>query len=69
LWWLALQNDVSVGNAWTASELSHIHQYKITALPVIKPMNYEKRVRVCNWFVSHVHDTSWFWADIFHRWG
>jgi hypothetical protein len=34
----------------------HIHPYKITVVPEIKPVHYEKRVKFCNWFISHVHD-------------
>jgi hypothetical protein len=51
----ARQSGVSVCSAWTATELLHIHLYKITVLE-IKPVDYEKRVRFCNWFISHVHD-------------
>jgi hypothetical protein len=25
-------------------------------VPEIKPADYEKGVRFCNWFISHVHD-------------
>jgi hypothetical protein len=39
---LAQQSGVSVGSAWTA------RPYKITVVPEIKPMDYEKRVRFCN---------------------
>jgi hypothetical protein len=45
-----------VGSAWTATELLHIRAYKITVVPEIKPVDYEKRVRFCNWFTNHVHD-------------
>jgi hypothetical protein len=45
---LALQSGVSVCSAWTANKLLHIQQYKITVLPEIKPVDYEKRVRLCN---------------------
>jgi hypothetical protein len=34
----------------------HIRLYKITVVPEIIPMNYEKRVRCCNWVINHVHD-------------
>jgi hypothetical protein len=34
----------------------HIRPYKITAVPEIKPMDYEKRVSFCTWFINHVHD-------------
>jgi hypothetical protein len=34
----------------------HIHPNKITAVPEIKPVDYEKRIRFCNWFLNHVHD-------------
>jgi hypothetical protein len=50
---LVLQSGVSVDSAWTATRLLHIHLHKIAE---IKPMDYEKRVRFCNWFISHVHD-------------
>jgi hypothetical protein len=28
----------------------------MTVVPKIKPVDYEKRVRFCNWFINHVHD-------------
>jgi hypothetical protein len=28
----------------------------MTVVPEIKPVDYGKRVRFCNWFISHVHD-------------
>jgi hypothetical protein len=56
LWQLAQQSGVSVGSAWTATKLLHIHPCKITVVPEIKPVHYEKRVMFCNWFISHVHD-------------
>jgi hypothetical protein len=28
----------------------------MTVVPEIEPVDYEKRVRFCNWFISHVHD-------------
>jgi hypothetical protein len=34
----------------------HIHPYKITVVPEIKPVDYERRVMFCNWFNSHVQD-------------
>jgi hypothetical protein len=34
----------------------HIRLYKITVTPEIKPVDYEKGVRFCNWFINHVHD-------------
>jgi hypothetical protein len=34
----------------------HIRPYKITVVPDIKPVDYEERVRFCNWFINHVHD-------------
>jgi hypothetical protein len=34
----------------------HFRPYKITVVPEIKPVDYEKRVRFCYWFVNHVHD-------------
>jgi hypothetical protein len=42
---LAQQSGVSVGSAWTATELLHIRQYKFT-LPEIKPVDYEKKSEV-----------------------
>jgi hypothetical protein len=39
---LALQSIVSVGSEWTATKLLHIHPYKITVVPEIKPVVYEK---------------------------
>jgi hypothetical protein len=45
---LALQSGVSVGSAFTATELLHIRLYKITVVPQIKP------VRFCNWSINHV---------------
>jgi hypothetical protein len=53
---LALQSGVSVGSVWKATKLLDIRPYKITAVPEIKPMDYEKRVRFCNWFINHLHD-------------
>jgi hypothetical protein len=40
---LALQRDVSVGCARTGTKLLHIRPYKITVVPEIKPMDYEKK--------------------------
>jgi hypothetical protein len=56
LWRLAQQSSISIGCVWTATKLLHIHPYKITVVPEIEPMDYEKRVRLCNWFINHVHD-------------
>jgi hypothetical protein len=56
LWRLALQSGVSVGSAWIATKLLHIRPYKITVVPEIKPVCYEKRVMFCNCFIIHVHD-------------
>jgi hypothetical protein len=55
---LAQQSAVSVGSVWTATKLLHIHPYKITIVPEIKPVDYEKRVRFCNWFINHMNDLS-----------
>jgi hypothetical protein len=30
--------------------------YKITIVPEITLVDYEKRMRFCNWCISHVHD-------------
>jgi hypothetical protein len=53
---LALHSGVSVGSAWTATKLLHIRPFKITIAPEIEPVYYGTRVRLCNWFISHVHD-------------
>jgi hypothetical protein len=53
---LARQNGISVSSAWTETKLLHILRYKITVVPEIKPVDYEKRVRVCNWFINQVLD-------------
>jgi hypothetical protein len=42
MWRLAQQSGVSVGSAWTATKLLHIHPYKITVDPDIKPTVYKK---------------------------
>jgi hypothetical protein len=42
--WLKLQSGVPVGSAWTAT--MHIHPYKITAVPEIKRINYEKKSKI-----------------------
>jgi hypothetical protein len=34
----------------------HIHPHKITVVPEIKPVDYEKRFWFLNWFINHVHD-------------
>jgi hypothetical protein len=34
----------------------HICPYKITVVPEIKPVDYEKRAKFCNWFVSYMLD-------------
>jgi hypothetical protein len=34
----------------------HIRPYKITVVPEIKHVDYEKEVRFCNWCISHMHD-------------
>jgi hypothetical protein len=39
-----LARQCSVCRAWTATKLSHIRPYKITVVPEIKPLDYEKRV-------------------------
>jgi hypothetical protein len=50
---LAQQSGVSVGSAWTATQLLHIRPYNSTVVPGIKPVNYEKER--C-FVISHVHD-------------
>jgi hypothetical protein len=40
---LALQSGVTVGSAWTAIKLLHIRPYKITVVPEIKPVGFEKK--------------------------
>jgi hypothetical protein len=47
---------VSPGSVWPATKLLHIRLDKITIAPEIKIMDYEKRLRFCNWFINHVHD-------------
>jgi hypothetical protein len=49
------QSGASVGSAWTTNKLLHIRPYKITIVLHIKPMDYGKRVRISNWFVSANH--------------
>jgi hypothetical protein len=39
---LAQKSGVSVGSACKATELLHIHPYKITVVPEIKPVNNEE---------------------------
>jgi hypothetical protein len=41
---LALQSVVPVGSAWTATKLLYICKYKVTVVPDIEPVEYEKRV-------------------------
>jgi hypothetical protein len=43
---LAVQSGGSEGNAWTATKLLHIRQYKITVARDSKPVDYEKSVRL-----------------------
>jgi hypothetical protein len=38
-------SGVSVSSAWTATKLLHIRQHKITVVPEINSVYYEKRVR------------------------
>jgi hypothetical protein len=52
---LAQQSGVSVGSAWKATKLLY-SPYKCTAVPEIKLVVFEKRVRFCNWVINHVHD-------------
>jgi hypothetical protein len=52
---ISTRGGVSVGSAWTAIELLLVRPFKITVVPEIKPVDYEKRVWFCNWFLSHVH--------------
>jgi hypothetical protein len=40
------QSGVSVGSAWIAIKLLHIHPYKITVVPEIKPVDYERKSEV-----------------------
>jgi hypothetical protein len=53
---LALQSNASVGSEWTATEVLHVRPHKITVVPEIELVNNEKKVRLCNWFIKHVHD-------------
>jgi hypothetical protein len=50
------EESFSTQGILTDRELLHICPHKITVVPEIKPVNYEKRVRFCNWFISHVND-------------
>jgi hypothetical protein len=34
----------------------HIRPYKIAAVPEIKPVDYEEKVTLCNYPISHMHD-------------
>jgi hypothetical protein len=52
---LAQESCVPVGSAWTATKLLHIRPYKITVVLEIKPVDYEKRVRFCEYL--HVIET------------
>jgi hypothetical protein len=53
---LSQQTGGSLGSAWTATGLLHIRPYKITVVPEIKPVDYKKKAKFCNWFINHVHD-------------
>jgi hypothetical protein len=37
-------------------QLLHIRLHKITVVPEIKTVDYEKREVSCNWFIRHMHD-------------
>jgi hypothetical protein len=50
---LPQQYGVSVGGAWSASEMLFIRPYKSSVVPEIKLCIMKKRVRYCNWFISH----------------
>jgi hypothetical protein len=50
---LVQQSGVSIGSAWNATKLLHFQPYKITVVPEIEHVDYEKRVRFFNWFISH----------------
>jgi hypothetical protein len=52
LWQLAQESGVSVGSAWKATKLLHIHLYKITIVPEIKRVDYEKRLRFWDLFIA-----------------
>jgi hypothetical protein len=52
------QRGISVGRAWTVTKLLHIHPYKITFVPKIKPMDYGKTVKFCKWFINHLRKLS-----------
>jgi hypothetical protein len=41
---------------WAATKLLHICRYKITVVPEIKAMEYEKRVKFRNWFINNAQD-------------
>jgi hypothetical protein len=50
------QQSGVVCSAWITTKLLHIHPYKITVVLEIKPVDYEKRERFCNWHITHMHD-------------
>jgi hypothetical protein len=46
LWRLSLQRGVPVSGAWMLTKLFHIRLYKITLVPEIKAMDFEKTSHV-----------------------
>jgi hypothetical protein len=53
---LAKHNGVSVGIEWKETKPFHVCPYKNIVVHEIIPVDYENRVRLCNWFFSDVHD-------------
>jgi hypothetical protein len=47
----------------------HIRSYKIAVVPEIKPVDYEERVRFCDWFINHILDGLLFPELIFFTGG
>ena len=53
---LSQQASIGKTNAWKATKLLKFHPYKLNVVQQIKPVDYDKRVRFCNWFNTQVHD-------------
>jgi hypothetical protein len=67
---VAQQSGVSVGSAWTATELLHIQPFKITVVPEIKPVNYEKKSEILLSGLSVMYVTDLLILSLhFHRSG
>jgi hypothetical protein len=52
---LAQGSGVSIGSAWTATKLLHIRPYKITVVPVIKPVDYVNSQNNGYWSSENPH--------------